>query len=102
MVHIFQYWALNKFDLKSFNELRLYETRFLKNNFPRENIVSIFSFISISPNGDKSYGKLGMLIQFENWLLEMVGDSNVRKINLKYGKGEIIWNPKHNCIVLWK
>ena len=106
MVNIFEILVLTKFSLKDINKMTLYGNWYLKKNFPDEYIISTFSFISIKTfgidRGDDS--KFGILVQFENWLLEIAGNNkeDVRKINLKYGKGEIIWDVRFEFIVLWK
>ena len=106
MVNIYKIFVLTKFSLEDTNYMILYGNWYLKKIFPDENIISIFSFIPIKVfTIDRSYEtKNGFLVQFENWLLEIVGNKkeDVRKINLKYGKGEIIWDIRFQFIVLWK
>ena len=106
MENILEILVSTKFRLKDINKMSLYGNWYLKNKFPDESIISIFSFIPIKTFGiDGHYeSKLGILVQFENWLLEMAGNKkeDVRKINLKYSKGEIIWDVRFEFIVLWK
>ena len=104
MENIFNDLSFSILEPKGIVDMRLYDTWYLKKDFPNENIISIFSFISISLNEDKSYVQEGMLVQFENWILEITGNKKeeVRKTNLKYAKDEIIWKERDDYIVLWK